>query len=106
MGFNQPLPRGATMTIKVFIKRRYPSTREQEILPLLKELRVCVPRQKGYIASEYLKRTDVANEMAVLSTWNSLEDWKRWFNSKERYAIQSKIEAIPGVSTEYSVYTY
>ena len=94
------------MMIKVFIKRRFPTTREQEILPILKELRVCVPRQRGYVSSEYLKRMDVPNEMAVLSTWNSIEDWNRWLNSKERYAIQSKIEAIPGVSTEYSVYSY
>jgi heme-degrading monooxygenase HmoA len=94
------------MTVRAFIKRKFPSTREQEMLPLLKELRVTVPRQRGYISSEYLKRMDVANEMAVLSTWNSMEDWNRWLNSKERYAIQSKIDAIPGVSTEYAVYSY
>jgi heme-degrading monooxygenase HmoA len=42
----------------------------------------------------------------TISTWFSLEDWQTWFESEDRKEIQSSIDAIPGVTTEYSVYRY
>ena len=93
------------MPVKVIIKRKFPQPREKELLPLLQELRVTVPKQPGYISSEYFKRTDRPNEQLIISTWHHLEDWNRWVDSKERYAIQSKIEAVPGVTTEFAIYT-
>ena len=41
-----------------------------------------------------------------LSSWFSFEDWQTWFESEERKEIQSKIDAIPEVTTEYSIYRY
>ena len=94
------------MTIRVFIKRRFPASREKEILPIIKELRMCVPQQPGYISSEYLKRIDVPNEMVVISTWTSIDAWNNWFSSKDRLLIQSKLEAIPGFKTEFGIYEF
>ena len=94
------------MTIRVLIKHKFPPSREKEILPILKELRIRVPQQPGYISSEYLKRVDAPNEMTVLSTWNSIDAWDNWFKSKDRHLIQSKLDEIPGIKTEYGIYGF
>ncbi len=44
------------------------------------------------------------NEYLVRSTWRSVEDWKQWLASKERTALQEKIDEILQEDTEYRVY--
>ena len=94
------------MAIKVFIKRVCPKEREKELFRCIKEIRIRVPQQPGYISGEYLKSIDDANEITTISSWFSLEDWQAWFESEERERIQAMIDAIPGVTTEYSIYRY
>jgi heme-degrading monooxygenase HmoA len=96
------------MAIKVFIKRRFPKNKnsEKELFRCIKEIRRIVPQQSGYISGEYLKSIDEKDEITTISTWFSLEDWQTWFESKDRKEIQSTIDAIPGVTTGYSVYRY
>lgn len=94
------------MTVRAFIKRTFPLAHEKEVLPLLKELRLAVPRQPGYVTSEHLRRLDRPNEVVVLSTWSTLEAWNAWFAGRERQVIQAKIDSIPGVTTEVAVYTF
>jgi heme-degrading monooxygenase HmoA len=36
--------------------------------------------------------------------WNSLKDWQRWLESKERQEVQKEIDALLGGKTEYSLY--
>jgi heme-degrading monooxygenase HmoA len=94
------------MAIKVFIKRKFPKEEERELFGCIREIRRLVPQQPGYISGEYLKSIDVAHEIATISTWFSLEDWSAWFESEERKEIQARIDALPGVTTQYSVYRY
>jgi len=94
------------MAIKVFIKRKCPKEREKELFRCIREIRIRVPQQPGYISGEYLKSIDDANEISTISSWFSLEDWQAWFESEERERIQAMIDAIPGVTTEYSIYRY
>ena len=94
------------MAIKVFIKRRCPKDKEKELFGCIKEIRRRVPLQSGYISGEYLKSIDGTNEIATISSWFSLEDWNAWFESEERKEIQSKIDSIAGVTTEYSIYRF
>jgi len=94
------------MAIKVFIKRECPKEREKELFRCIREIRIRVPQQPGYISGEYLKSIDDANEISTISSWFSLEDWQAWFESEERERIQAMIDAIPGVTTEYSIYRY
>jgi len=54
----------------------------------------------------YEGKIDEANEIATISSWFSFEDWQAWFDNEERKEIQSKIDSIAGVTTEYSVYRY
>ena len=94
------------MAIKVLIKRKCPKDKEKELFGFIKEIRRRVPQQSGYISGEYLKSIDETNEIATISSWFSLEDWYAWAESDERKEIQSQIDSIPGVVTEYSIYRY
>ena len=96
------------MPIKVFIKRKLPQdkSRERELFRFVKQIRNHVPQQPGYISGEYLKSIDERHELVTISTWFSLEDWQTWFDSEERREIQSGIDDIPGVTTEYFIYRY
>ena len=94
------------MAGKVLIKSTCPKEKERELFRIIKEARRMVPLQPGYISSEYLKSIDESSEITAISSWYTLEDWQAWFESKERKEIQARIDAIPGVTTEYSIYRY
>ena len=94
------------MAIKVFIKRRCTKDKEKELFRCIKEIRRLVPQQSGYISGEYLKSIDDTNEIAAISSWFSVDDWNAWFESDERKEIQSRIDSIEGVTTQYSIYRY
>jgi len=94
------------MAIKVFIKRTYPKEKEKELFNCIREIRNIVPEQSGYISGEYLRSIENSNEITTISTWFSHEDWLAWFNSETRKKIQGKIDGIPGVTSDHSVYRY
>ena len=94
------------MAIKVIIKRLCPKDKEKELFGCIKEIRRRVPQQPGYISGEYLKSIGDTNEIATISSWFSVEDWQAWFESDERKEIQSKIDSIPGITTDYAIYRY
>ncbi len=94
------------MSVKVLIRRKCPRNKEKELFRCIREIRRLVPQQPGYISGEYLKTIAGANEIATISSWFSLEDWQIWFESQERKEIQSRIDAILEVTTEYSIYRY
>ena len=94
------------MAIKVFIRRVCPKDKQRELFHCIKDIRRQVPLQPGYISGEYLKSIDETNEIATISSWFSVEDWQAWFESDERKEIQSKIDSIPEVTTEYTIYRY
>ncbi len=94
------------MPVKVFIKRKCPRDQEKELFACIKEIRRSVPQQPGYISGEYLKSIEETDEIVTISSWYTLEDWQAWFESEERIDIQSRIDSIPGVTTEYSIYRY
>jgi heme-degrading monooxygenase HmoA len=40
----------------------------------------------------------------VISTWNNLEDWNRWFKSEQRVALQKQVDELLGEETQYRIY--
>jgi heme-degrading monooxygenase HmoA len=40
----------------------------------------------------------------VISRWESIDDWKRWFHSSQRAEMERKIETLAEKITEYDVY--
>jgi heme-degrading monooxygenase HmoA len=74
------------MAIDVMIKRRVkPGRQAKELVPTLSNL-------------EY------PDECLVVSRWESIDDWNRWRQSRQRTAIEQKIEMLTGEKTEYNIY--
>jgi heme-degrading monooxygenase HmoA len=92
------------MTVKVIIKRKVPEEAAAFLEPLLNDLRSKARQQEGYITGETLDRIDTPGHSLVISTWRSMEDWRRWFASQERFDIQNKVDSLLGKYTEYEIY--
>jgi heme-degrading monooxygenase HmoA len=90
--------------VKAFIKRQVPSEKAREMIPLFRKMRTLAMQQHGYISGETLRNVDQDDEYLVVSMWNSLKDWQRWLESKERQDVQKEIDALLGGKTEYSLY--
>ncbi|MDY6793281.1 MAG: antibiotic biosynthesis monooxygenase family protein [Thermodesulfobacteriota bacterium] len=94
------------MTVKIIIKRMVPENNIKYLTALLKQLRALANNQPGYISGETLRNFENPQENLVISSWQSIDDWKNWLNSKERAEIQEKIDLLLGEKTEYQIYHY
>jgi len=94
------------MLVKVLIKRKVSQEKEAALLDLITQLRTLASRQSGYISGETLRSADNPEEYLVISTWQAIDDWKKWFGSKERSTIQEKIDTLLGRKTGYEVFQY
>lgn len=94
------------MAVQVLIRRKFVQEKAEEVAPLMVALRSMARGQTGYMSSESLKCVDPLcdDEYVIRSTWQSKADWNHWVNSEERNAIQAKIDAVTGETTEYRVY--
>jgi heme-degrading monooxygenase HmoA len=63
-------------------------------------------QQSGYISGETFKRVDRPGENLVISTWQSMDDWRVWVLCDERRGAQEKIDYLLGEKTDYEVYKY
>lgn len=82
------------MAIRVLIQRKIVPENEPALSNLLFHLRSKAMVAKGYISGETLRSLDDPNEYLVISTWNTLDDWKSWEADKERQEIQSRIDSL------------
>jgi len=94
------------MSVKILIKRHVPVSKYHELTTLLHEMRSLTLKQPGYISGQTLQRIDDPTECIVDSNWRSAEEWKNWFQSPERIAVQAKIDELLGQETEYTVCEY
>jgi heme-degrading monooxygenase HmoA len=93
------------MAIDVMIKRKVKQGRQaKELVPLILHLRALATYQPGYISGTTLSNLEYPDECLVVSRWESLDDWNAWRQSKQRTAIEKKIEALAGEKTEYNIY--
>ena len=94
------------MAVQVLIKRKIVKEKIPKVAKLMVELRSLARAQPGYMSSESLQCIDPPGdeEYLIRSTWRSEEDWRIWFHSAERVAIQDKIDTITREKTEYKVY--
>ena len=93
------------MAIDVMIKRQVKQGRQaQELVPLILHLRALATYQPGYISGTTLSNIDQPEECLVISRWESIDHWTRWRRSKQRTAVEEKIEALTGEKTEYNIY--
>ena len=94
------------MAVKILIKRNIPENRVKDLMPFFKQLRTLAMSQSGYISGETLRRLDRPGQYIVISTWQTMDDWRRWVLSKQRKEIQDLIDSMLGQATEYEVYEY
>ena len=93
------------MAIDVMIKRRVEQGRQaKELVPLILHLRALATYQPGYISGTTLCNLEYPDECLVISRWESIDDWNTWRQSKQRSAIEQKIEKLTGEKTKYNIY--
>jgi heme-degrading monooxygenase HmoA len=94
------------MAVKILIKRTIPQSKAKNLMPMFRRLRNLAMNQNGYISGETLSRIDQPGEYLVISTWQSLDNWREWVVSRERSEIQREIDALLGTETTYEIYQY
>ncbi len=66
------------MAVRVIIDRKVKKGKESEFSELLKQLRSKAVSSKGYISGETLRALSDRYNYIVVSTWQSLDDWRIW----------------------------
>ena len=94
------------MAVKIIIKRSVAKEKEAELLPLLIQLRSLATAQPGYISGETLRNMDKPEEYLVISTWQSVDHWRKWAASRQRAEIQERIDALLGEKSTTDSYLY
>ena len=94
------------MAIRVLIERKIVAENQLKLNTLLMKLRGKAMLAKGYISGETLRSIDYPSEYLVISTWNTLDDWKRWESDKERQEIQRQIDELLRAPSIHRVFVY
>ena len=58
----------------------------------------------GYQSGETLTKHRYPNDMVVISTWNSLEEWLAWKECDDRKKFEAMLEIYQEGRTEYEEY--
>jgi len=90
--------------IRVIIERHLKEDKKGGLIHLLRELRTSAIHQPGYISGETLASIEDASIVSVLSTWQSLNDWKNWQESETRAKLEKQIEPLLTERPKVSVY--
>ena len=92
------------MAVKIFIKRQVKKGKTQEAVELMKDVRSQALKQPGYISGETLINHYDPCNIAVVSTWQSIDDWIRWEESDERSAKENQLEGLLERPTDFEIY--
>jgi heme-degrading monooxygenase HmoA len=90
--------------IRVIIERHQKEAKKGELIHLLRELRASAINQPGYVSGESLASIDDASIVSVLSTWQSLNDWRNWAKSETRAKLEKQIEPLLTEQPKVSIY--
>jgi heme-degrading monooxygenase HmoA len=94
------------MAVRVLIEREIKPGQELQLHQLLLRLRSKAMQAKGYISGETLRALDNPNKFLVISTWNSLDEWKAWDRDPERRKIQDEINGMLRYPESTAIYVY
>ncbi|MFC1992675.1 antibiotic biosynthesis monooxygenase family protein [Chloroflexota bacterium] len=89
---------------KVIIERRVKSV--EQVLSLLKRLRIEAMHQPGYLGGETLLGTQDKSIITVITSWESIKDWKAWEKSEERTRLYQQIEKLLVEEPKITTYRY
>jgi heme-degrading monooxygenase HmoA len=94
------------MAVRIIIDRKVKKGKESDFSKLLRELRSKAIPSKGYISGETLRSLADPHNYIVITTWQSVDEWKRWEKDPERKKIQAKIEKLMARPTKTKIYVY
>lgn len=94
------------MLVKVFIRRHFKEGKDREVFRLLKKIRLKAMECEGYISGETLVSTNDPQEIMVISTWESMDDWDSWKESLDRKTIDALLEELQTTSTLYESFVF
>jgi heme oxygenase (mycobilin-producing) len=92
--------------VKVLLERTIKGKHVSAIVRLLRQMRVLAMQQAGYISGETLHEVDDPNHYLVISTWESMEAWRAWFENEERRKLQMEIDRNLESPTVMRLFTY
>ena len=92
------------MVAKILIKRRFKEGYTPQIVALLNDIRSLAMSRPGYQSGETLTKSGFPNDMVVISTWQSLEAWQVWKESRQRNEFEAMLEVYQEGPTEYEEY--
>nr|WP_320011839.1 antibiotic biosynthesis monooxygenase [uncultured Desulfobulbus sp.] len=92
------------MAVKIIIKRKVAKELTPQLDQLLRKMRALTLAQKGYISGETFSQIDEPGVSMVISSWQTLDDWRAWTLSKERVELQGKIDELLGEPTKYEIF--
>jgi len=92
------------MPVYVVIKRKFKMNQPEKLIPLMNDLSLRAKEQPGYISTVTLQSTEDLEYYIVISQWETANDWKRWFASKERRDIQGRVDSLIGERTFYEIF--
>ena len=92
------------MAVHVIIKRKLKINAPEKLMPLLEEMSRRAKEQPGYLATETLQSTEEPEDFMIISKWETSDDWKRWFLSKERRSLQGQVDSVIGERTFYEIF--
>ena len=92
------------MAVKVFIKRVVKKGQTEAAVKLLMDVRSQALKQPGYISGETLVNHYDPCNIAVVSTWQTIDDWIRWQESDERAAEEDQLESLQEGPANFEIY--
>ncbi len=90
--------------IRVIIERH--AKNPLRLLPLFRDIRAEAMKQPGYISGENLVDTEDHSNIIVISTWQSLKDWKTWYGSEARTRLDQRIQPLLAEPARIKTYRY
>ena len=94
------------MAVRIIIDRKVKKGKESDFSKMLRELRTKAIPSKGYISGETLRAQDDPQNYVVITTWQSIEEWKAWEKNPERKKMQEKIEKWMARPTKTKIYSH
>jgi heme-degrading monooxygenase HmoA len=94
------------MAVRVIIDRKVKRGKATELSRLLRELRSKAMPARGYISGETLRSLEDPQNYVVITTWQSVDNWRTWEKDRERKKIQTKIEKLMSRPTKAKIYVY
>jgi heme-degrading monooxygenase HmoA len=94
------------MAVRIIIDRKVKKGKESDFAKMLRELRSKAIPSKGYISGETLRAQNDPQNYVVITTWQSVEEWRVWERNPERKKIQAKIEKWMARPTKTKIYSY